>query len=61
LESWFNADASKVMEGLISGRESMVEDANIAFFLEDNSQEPTKFHEPYYHPEPGAKSGIGHL
>jgi hypothetical protein len=39
------------MEGLISIRESMVECANVAFFLADNSGESTKFHEDYNHPE----------
>jgi hypothetical protein len=30
---------------LFSGRESMLGGADIAFFLADNSGEPTKFHE----------------
>jgi hypothetical protein len=33
------------MKRLISGRESMVEGADVAFFLADNSREQTKFHE----------------
>jgi hypothetical protein len=44
LKSWFNSEASKVMEGLISGMESMLESADAAFFLADNSGEPTKYH-----------------
>jgi hypothetical protein len=43
LKIWFNPEASKVVEGLISGRESMVEVADVTFFLADNSGEPTKF------------------
>jgi hypothetical protein len=34
-----------MMEGLIPGRESLLEGADVAFSLEDNSGEPTKFHE----------------
>jgi hypothetical protein len=34
------------MEGLISGRESM---------LEDNSGEPTKLYEAFNHPEPDVR------
>jgi hypothetical protein len=55
LKNWFNPEASKVMEGLISGREEMLEGADIAFFLTDNSGEPTKFHEAYNHPKPDAR------
>jgi hypothetical protein len=47
LKSWFNTEASKVIEGLISGGETMLEGANVASF-----GEPTKFHEAYNHPEP---------
>jgi hypothetical protein len=51
LNSLFNPEASKVMEGSISVRETMLEGANFAFFLEDNSGEPTKYLEAYNHPE----------
>jgi hypothetical protein len=43
------------MEGLISGREEMLEGADIAFFLTDNSGEQTKFNEAYNHPKPDAR------
>jgi hypothetical protein len=39
------------MKGMISGRESMLEGANVAFFLADYCGEPTKFHEAYNHSE----------
>jgi hypothetical protein len=45
LKCWFNPEASKVIKGTISGRESMLEGVDVAFFLEDNSGEPKKFHE----------------
>jgi hypothetical protein len=51
LKSWFNPEASKVMEGLISGGKSMLEVVDFAFFLADNPEEPIKFHESYNHPE----------
>jgi hypothetical protein len=51
LKSSFNPEASKVMEGLRSGRESILEDGDPAFFLTDNSGEPTNFHEDYNHPK----------
>jgi hypothetical protein len=41
-----------VMEGLLSGRNTILEGKDVAFFLADNSGEPTKFHEVYNHPEP---------
>jgi hypothetical protein len=39
LKSWFNPEASKVMEGLLPGGESMLEGEDVAFFLTDNSVE----------------------
>jgi hypothetical protein len=33
----------------------MLEGADVAFYLEDNFGEPTKFHEDYSHPEPDTK------
>jgi hypothetical protein len=43
LKIWFNPEASNCMEVLISGRQSMLGDADVAFFLEDDSGELTKF------------------
>jgi hypothetical protein len=43
-----------VWEGLISGRESILEVAD-GYFLEDNSGEPIKFFEAYNHPKPDAR------
>jgi hypothetical protein len=54
-KSWFNPESSKVMEGLISLRHSILEVTDFAFFLEDNSGDRIKFHEAYNHPEPGAR------
>jgi hypothetical protein len=39
------------MKGLISGRESILEGEDDAFFLADNSGEPTKFHQANNHHE----------
>jgi hypothetical protein len=44
LKTLFNAEASKVMEVLLSGRETMLEGTDVAFILADNPGEPTKFH-----------------
>jgi hypothetical protein len=55
LKTWFNPEASKVVKGLISRRRSMMEGANLAFFLADNSGDSTKFHEAYKYPEPNAR------
>jgi hypothetical protein len=52
---WLNPEASKVMEGLLSGSESLLEGADVAFFLADYSGESTKFHEAYNHSEPDAR------
>jgi hypothetical protein len=54
LKIWLNPEVSKVIEYLISGRESMVKGA-IVTFSEDNSEEPTKFYETYNYPELDAK------
>jgi chromosome condensin MukBEF MukE localization factor len=51
LKSWFNPEVPKVKERLISGRETILECANVTIFLVDNSGELTKFHEAYNHPE----------
>jgi hypothetical protein len=45
LKSWFNSKASNMMKGLLSGRESMLEGADVVLFLSDYSGEPTRFHE----------------
>jgi hypothetical protein len=55
LKSWFNPEVSKVIEGLTSGRESIIEGAYVEFFLTDNYGEPTKFHKAYNHPEPDSR------
>jgi hypothetical protein len=45
LKNWFNPESSKVIKGLLSGRELMVEGTDVAFFFADISGEPKKFHE----------------
>jgi hypothetical protein len=55
LKSWFSSEASKVMKGLLSGRESMLAGVDVVFFLAYDSGKPTKFNEKYNHPEPGER------
>jgi hypothetical protein len=49
LKNYFDPEASKVMEGLISGRKSIVEVADVVFFVADDSGEQRKFHETHNH------------
>jgi hypothetical protein len=46
LKSWFNPEASNVMEALLSERESILEGTDVAFFLSENSEEPQSSMEP---------------
>jgi hypothetical protein len=55
LKSCFNPEASKLMESLLSGKESMLEGANVGFFLAANSRELTNLHNAYNHPKPDSK------
>jgi hypothetical protein len=59
LKSWFNSEESNFMEALLSGRETILEDADVAFFLADNSGELTNFYEAYNYTEPDAR--VKHL
>jgi hypothetical protein len=50
LKSWFNPDPSRFMEVQDSGRDWVVESANIAFNTLDLVEEPKTFDEAYNHP-----------
>jgi hypothetical protein len=43
------------MKGLLSGRETILEGADVAFFLEYNKVLAKKFHEAYNHPKLDAR------
>jgi hypothetical protein len=51
LQGWFNPDASRVVESSNSGREPIVDQADIAFMTVEQPKEPGTFNEAFNHPE----------
>ena len=51
LQGWFNPDASRVVESSNSGREPIVDQADIAFMMMEQPKEPGTFNEAFNHPE----------
>jgi hypothetical protein len=55
LKSWFNPDPSKFLKMQNSGREMIVETADLVFNMVDLVKDPESFHEAYNHPEANKK------
>ena len=51
LQGWFNPDASRVVESSNSGREPIVDQADIAFMMMEQPKEPGTFNEAFNHSE----------
>jgi hypothetical protein len=51
LQGWFNPDASRVVDSSNSGREPIVDQADISFMTVEQPKEPGTFNEAFNHSE----------